>query len=139
MTHILSLDDGTDWIEIYRLILEPAGYNYTGTADEQEALAILRSQPVDLFTTDFHRPGLGGCEFLRLVKTDPALRHVPVLGISLWSRASRAEALARVGLDIDRDLVGYMEKSFTCAGLVAVVEAVLGEGDMHGSAGLEAQ
>lgn len=43
MPHILSLDDGTDWLEIYRLILEPAGYDYTGTNDEQEALSILHN------------------------------------------------------------------------------------------------
>jgi DNA-binding response OmpR family regulator len=50
MTRILSLDDESQMLDLLRLILERAGYECLGTTDEQEALSILRTQPVDLFS-----------------------------------------------------------------------------------------
>jgi len=39
----------------------------------------LRHQPIDLFTQDFMRPDLNGLELLQMLKSDAALRDMPVL------------------------------------------------------------
>jgi CheY-like chemotaxis protein len=126
MTRILSLDDESQMLDLLRLILERAGYECLGTTDEQEALSILRTQPVDLFTQDFMRPvGLCGVEFLRKLKSDEALRDIPVIGISARVRGARAKELELAGLDMDRDLDGYVQKPFGPQELLEVIEAAL--------------
>jgi CheY-like chemotaxis protein len=92
---------------------------------EQEALQLLRSRRIDLLTQDFRRPGLGGCEFLRLLKADETLQHIPVLGISAETSELRRSQLCEVGLDFERDLAGYLQKPFNPAELVQVVKEIL--------------
>lgn len=52
MTRILSLDDEPEMLALLSLILRRAGYECLGTTDEQEALSILRTQSIDLFTQE---------------------------------------------------------------------------------------
>jgi len=126
MVRILSLDDESQMLDLLRLILERVGYECLGTTDEQEALSILRTQPVDLFTQDFMRPGgLCGVEFLRKLKSDEALRDIPVVGISARPRDARAKELELAGLDMERDLDGYVQKPFAPQELFVVIEAAL--------------
>jgi CheY-like chemotaxis protein len=126
MTRILSLDDESQMLDLIRLILERVGYECLGTTDEQGALSILRTQPVDLFTQDFMRPGgMCGVKFLRQLRSDGALRDIPVVGISARARDARAKELELAGMDIERDLDGYIEKPFGPQELLEVIEAAL--------------
>ena len=125
MTRILSLDDDPEMLNLLRVILVDSGYEFLGTTDEQEALSILRTQSVDLFTQDFMRPSLGGFEFLRQIKCEKDLSSIPVLGISGGARDARAKQLEQVGLDIDRDLDGYLQKGFGLDELLGTIETIL--------------
>jgi CheY-like chemotaxis protein len=126
MTRILGLDDEPEMVEILRLILERAGYEFIGTTNSQEALAILRTQPADLFIQDFMRPDRpNGWDLLRLMKSDPTLSDIPVLGVSAGPRKTRAEQLKGLGIDIDRDLEDYVQKPYGPMELLEAVEAVL--------------
>ena len=110
MTRILSLDDDPHAAEILRWVLQEAGYEVITTADADEALNLLRTQPIDLFTQDLERPVMRGEELLRLLKDDATLRHIPVLLITGHPRAVGAQLLQEFGLDIDRDADGYAQK-----------------------------
>lgn len=112
-------------LDLIRLILERVGYGCLGTTNEQGALSILRTQPVDLFTQDFARPGPGGVEFLRKLKSDDALRDLPIVGISARARDARAKELELANMDIERDLNGYIERPFGPQELLEVIEAAL--------------
>ena len=125
MTRILCLDDDHEFTDLLRLILTRAGYEVVITNDEEQALSILRTQPPDLFTQDFLRPGMGGWVFLRMLRADAALRDIPVLGISAGPRDMRARQLESMGLDIDRDLAGYLTKPASPIEVLDVVEAAL--------------
>jgi CheY-like chemotaxis protein len=97
-----------------------------GTTNEQEALSILRTRSIDLFTQDFMRPvGLCGIEFLRKLKSDEALKDIPIVGISARPRDARAKELELAGLDMERDLAGYIQKPFGPQELLEVIEAAL--------------
>lgn len=125
MTRILSLDDESEMLDLLCLIFRRAGYESLCTTDEQEALSILRTQPIDLLTEDFMRPGIGGWEFLRLMKSDAGLRDIPILGISAGPKDMRARQLKAMGLDIDRDLDGYVTKPYGPIELLDAVAAAL--------------
>src|SRR5258708_7780226 len=81
---ILSLDDEPEILAVMRRMIQEAGYESWGTSDEAEAMCLLCfSDEIDLFVQDLERPnGIGGCEFLRLMRSHRKLRQIPVLIIS---------------------------------------------------------
>lgn len=82
MTLIQCLDDDEAHLNLLGLVFELAGYDHLRTHDNVEALSLLRIQPIDLFTQDLLRPNMSGVEFYRVMKSDDALRHIPVLILS---------------------------------------------------------
>jgi CheY-like chemotaxis protein len=84
---ILSLNDDPVIVECHKAILESAGYECLIATNDQWALAILRRVRVDLLIQDIKRPssslrGKDGWSFLTLLKSDPALKDIPVLIVS---------------------------------------------------------
>ncbi len=121
MTRILCLDDDSETLDFMRLILTRVGYEVLTTTRNYEALDIMHHQSIDLLTQDYMRPDLDGLEFLKMMKSDAALRDIPVLGVAALARDLWAEGMKRLGLDPDRDLAGYVTKPF---GPFEVLEAV---------------
>jgi CheY-like chemotaxis protein len=122
MTRILSLDDDSDEIDLLKVVLEQRGYESLVVGNEQEALSILRTQSIDLFTQDIAHAGLGGWDFLRLMKSDAALKHIPVIIISAASMSSQAEQAKQRGLNPERDLACYLEKPICVEHLIEGIE-----------------
>lgn len=62
--HILIIDDDEAVLELMHLVLEPLGYQVTGYARAQQALAAYERDPggYDLVLTDMSMPGLNGLE-----------------------------------------------------------------------------
>jgi len=103
------LNDNLELVETLGQVVKSAGYESLVTTSEQWALKILRTLPIDLFTQDIKRNGMGGWGFLRAMKSDPTLRHIPVLIISAATKSSQTDEAKRYGLDVERDLAGYYE------------------------------
>lgn len=116
---ILSLDDHREFVEALGANLEHDGYESVIATDEQTALAILRTQPIDLFTQDIQHPGMGGWAFLRLLKSDPVLCHIPVVIVSAARQTSQEYR------DNEHWLAGYVEKPFDFEELLELIEATL--------------
>jgi DNA-binding response OmpR family regulator len=119
---ILSLESEPSILEINRYFLEDAGYVFLGTCNEQEALHLLFTEPVDLFIQGLARgPGL-----IWLMKSEPRLREIPVLVISGCTKVSGIDLFLKpAGLLLCRDLHGYLEKPFKVEDLLAFVETIL--------------
>ncbi len=125
MTRILCLDDEPEILDLLSLILKRNGYEVLGTTSGYEALEILRHQPIDLLTQDFARPDINGLKFLQIMKSDTALRDIPVIGVSAKPRDARTEEMKQAGLDIEHDLACYITKPFSPYELLNAVETVL--------------
>jgi len=120
MTRILSLDDCAEIIDLLSLILTRAGYEHTGTTDNYDALSILRSEPIDLFTQDLMRPEMDGWTFYDLMKSDVSLRHIPVLIIS-----AKSQSIDKIlGLQICQ-VDGYLTKPFGPQELLEAIADIL--------------
>ena len=120
MTRILSLDDCAEIVDLISLILTRAGYDHTGTTDNYDALSILRSEPVDLFTQDLMRPDMDGWTFYELMKSDASQRRTPVLIISAQSQ-SIDKVLGLQVFQVD----GYITKPFGPQELLEAVAEIL--------------
>jgi CheY-like chemotaxis protein len=126
MTRILSVDDEREMLDLLRLILERAGYEFTGVVSGVEALAVMRTETIDLLTQDFMRlDNLDGRELLREMKSDVSLCSIPVLGVSAGPRELREERFEPFGLDFQRDLDGYVKKPYAPQELLEAVEEAL--------------
>jgi PAS domain S-box-containing protein len=115
---LLVVDDDVAAILALRSALEHIGQFYFATASAR-ALQLVRMVEPDLILLDAHMPGIDGFELCRLLKTDPASRHVPVVFVTRFSDAqSEAKAL-------DIGAADFVSKPYTAAVLQARVRNLL--------------
>jgi two-component system chemotaxis response regulator CheY len=73
----------------------------------REALALARSEKVNLILTDLNMPEMGGEALAREILADPATAHIPVVVVSADPNPGRARDLADLGVR------GFIRKPFT--------------------------
>jgi two-component system cell cycle response regulator len=76
---VLCLDDSPVNLSFLRDLLEPSGYEVVTAGTVQEALALARKKPPDLFLADVHMPVESGYDFLRALKADPTFDGTPFM------------------------------------------------------------
>jgi signal transduction histidine kinase/DNA-binding response OmpR family regulator len=79
MSRVLVIEDSPTQAEELRLILESDGLAVKAVRDGQAGLDCLAAAPFDLVLTDVLLPGIDGYEVCRRVKTDPRLRSIPIV------------------------------------------------------------
>lgn len=117
---VLVVDDSLIARELLRNILSAQGCAVSLACDGQEAITHLRAHVVDLVVTDVDMPLVDGCALTRMVREDPALRHIPIIIVS-----SREEPeQRRLGLAAGAD--AYIPKgTFHQNNLLATIERLL--------------
>jgi DNA-binding NtrC family response regulator len=114
---ILVVDDEKNQREIYRLILEDAGYRVTTAQSGEQALRLVRENGFDLVLTDYKMTGMDGLTLLgELVRLDPSI--IVVMMTAHGSIESVKEALRGGAFD-------YLEKPVDRDQLLKVVESAL--------------
>ena len=84
---------------MYRDYLEYAGFDVQTARDGHEALAKARAVMPDLILMDLSLPGMDGWEATRLLKNDPATRHIVVVALSAHALAAEGERARLAGCD----------------------------------------
>ena len=80
---LLVVDDNEDNRYTLTRRLKREGYSRIATAENgREAIEKMKSGPVDLVLLDIMMPQMNGYEVLEHMKSDPALRNIPVIMIS---------------------------------------------------------
>lgn len=103
---------------VLRQRLLAAGYDAHVGLNGQLALELVRQHRPDVIVSDIEMPIMSGYEFCRAIKSDPALRRIPVM---LLSTLSDAEDIIR-GLDVGAD--NYMTKPYDINYLIGRIEAL---------------
>ncbi|HEX7553815.1 MAG TPA: response regulator transcription factor [Geothrix sp.] len=88
-------------------------------SDGVQAMALLRSQQVDILITDIQMPGMDGMALLMQVRRDPHLARLPLILIS----AEDDRSSVRKGMSSGAD--DYLTKPFTAEELILSVESRL--------------
>jgi two-component system CheB/CheR fusion protein len=100
MTRTLLVEDSADVLDILRIQLEFMGYEVEAAIDGGSALAASERQTPDVIVSDLGMPGMDGFEFMRCIRTAPALAPIPAIALTGASCA----------LDVQRALaVGFTE------------------------------
>jgi CheY-like chemotaxis protein len=82
MPLILIVDDHEPFRELLCHALDQAGYDSRVAGDAEEALGVLRAEPVDAMLLDYDMPKMSGVELLRQIRTDEGMTELPVIGMS---------------------------------------------------------
>ncbi len=93
---ILVVDDQPLNLNLKRSILEPTGYSVVTADTMAEALELARRITPDLIISDVQMADGDGFQFIRTIRADEQLRHVPVVFITstCQDEASRRKGLA---------------------------------------------
>lgn len=91
MGHILVLDDVMDACVMIKRILERKGHQVAVFADEEEALAYIRSQAVDVAILDIRLKKMSGVDVLEEIKKiSPQTRVIMLTGYPTLETARQA-------------------------------------------------
>ncbi|MCM8770705.1 MAG: response regulator [Candidatus Omnitrophica bacterium] len=116
---ILIVDDEPDILDLLELTLSEENYEILKASDGEEALAIIKSQPLDLVLLDYKMPKMDGRQVCLEVKKDLLLRHLPIIMVT-----AKGEISDKVeGIDAGAD--DYIVKPFNPDELLARVRMVL--------------
>lgn len=119
MARILLVEDNELNRDMLSRRLERRGYQVVIAVDGEEGLRLAASAKPDLVLMDMSLPVLDGWEATRRLKTDPATRHLPVLGLTAHAMAADREKVLEAGCD------EYDTKPVELPRLVAKIEALL--------------
>lgn len=80
---VLIVDDDPAMHDVLSATLGREGYVLLHARDGAEALAIMRKSPPDIVTLDVQMPKIDGWSVLGIMKSEPALEHIPVIMLTI--------------------------------------------------------
>jgi PAS domain S-box-containing protein len=89
----LVVEDDFKSADLIRVQLEAEGFTVLHAETGEAALVLAAKQPLALITLDIRLPNMDGWEFLTRMKLTPALKHIPVVIISIVSDPAKGFAL----------------------------------------------
>jgi two-component system phosphate regulon response regulator PhoB len=119
MAKILVAEDEKQIADMIGFKLTNAGHQVIRAEDGEQAITLAGSELPDLILLDAMMPGLSGFEVLRRLKSDPALRAVPVIMVTAKGHERDVLSGLRGGA------VDYVVKPFSLKELAARVDLAL--------------
>jgi two-component system sensor histidine kinase and response regulator WspE len=111
---VLVVDDSPTVREVERQLLNSLGLNVETAQDGQEGWNRLRtSNPFDLVVSDVDMPRMTGYEFVRLLRSDPRFRTLPVIMVSYKDRPEDRAKGKEVGADVYLTKTSLHDNTFT--------------------------
>jgi CheY-like chemotaxis protein len=84
-------DNPANMALIEQLLAERAGFNLLGAQDAMRGIAMARSFQPEVIVMDINLPGISGFEALKILQSDPATAHIPVMALSANAMAHDIE------------------------------------------------
>jgi two-component system alkaline phosphatase synthesis response regulator PhoP len=119
MKKILIAEDEKDIRDLVSFTLQFAGYQVVAASDGQEAVELAIKELPSLILMDVRMPRMSGYEACKRIKSEPALKDVPVVFLSAKGQESE------IRLALDAGAQEYVVKPFAPAELVERVKALL--------------
>lgn len=118
---ILVVDDNQDIRDLVVHILNADGFHVYAAVDGENALAILKSNRVDLVLLDVMMPGLSGLDVLKEIRTgsNKKIRDTPVMMITAKSSTDDIDQALAIGAN------SYVVKPFRGTTIREKVRSIL--------------
>jgi two-component system, cell cycle response regulator DivK len=116
---ILVVDDNDLNLELMRDLLEGEGYRVRVAIDANDAIAVLHDFRPRLIFMDIQLPGMDGLTLTRMLKANPSMRDIRIVGLTAYAMAGDEERMRAAGCD------GYLAKPLDTRRLPGVVTSLL--------------
>lgn len=128
---VLIVDDEIDMRIFVSTLFATNGYKPVTTRDGGSGLRKAREILPDIIVLDVMMPGEGGVKMYQDLKTDAALKHIPVIMLSAVARKTFYHYLKMLEVQSDGTLPGpdaYMEKPPEAQELIDLADRLMGKG-----------
>ena len=115
---ILVVEDDSDMRALINRHLLNAGYVVRAVANGLEAAASCLSVTPDLIVSDVHMPRMSGFDMIRILKSEPAMKDIPVIFLTV-DEGARTEGEGLGAIE-------YLSKPYKVASLLMLVGKHLG-------------
>ena len=116
---ILVIEDQEDNRRILRYLLKSADYEIVEAVTGEDGVALAEREPFDLILMDIQLPGLDGYEATRRIKSNQALRHIPIIVVTSYALSGDDVKAFEAGCD------AYVTKPFSPRQLLAKIQEFL--------------
>jgi two-component system, cell cycle response regulator DivK len=116
---ILVVEDQPDNRQIIRDMLADTGYEIIEAENGEEALAAVAKQRPDLILMDIQLPVMDGYAATRRIKTDPALKSIPVIAVTSYALSGEEKKAREAGCN------DYVPKPYSPRQLLAKIRQYL--------------
>ncbi|MBZ5590871.1 MAG: response regulator [Acidobacteriia bacterium] len=120
---VMIVDDSQSMRKFVRRVMDLSGFEVGScwdAANGADALALLRTHPVDIILTDINMPEMNGEEFVAELERQDVYRSIPVVVVSTDATENRIRRMIEIGAR------GYVVKPFSPEALRGELERVLG-------------
>lgn len=119
--NVLVVDDNDDVRDLVVLFLSADGFHVFSASNGEDALAILKNNPINLVLLDVMMPGKSGIEVLAEIRThsNKAIREIPVMMITAKSSTEDIDAALAAGAS------SYVIKPFRATTIREKVRSIL--------------
>ncbi len=101
---ILIIEDNELNMKLVRSMLQLGKYRILEAEDAEGGIELAREQSPDLILMDIQLPRMDGLDATRIIKSDPALTHIPVIALTSYAMRGDEEKALSAGCS------GYIAK-----------------------------
>jgi two-component system cell cycle response regulator DivK len=118
MVQILMIEDDENSRLIVRDLLEDVGYEVIEALTGPEGVRAAEVHQPALILMDVQLPGFDGFEAIRRIKSNPGLRHIPIIVVTSYAMSADAARATEAGC-------GYISKPFDSTVLLDTIRDCL--------------
>ena len=120
MAKILVVEDNEINRDMVVRRLQRRGFTIVSAVDGQQGIDMTRSEKPDLILMDMSLPVLDGWEATRQIKSDPDIKHIPIIGLTAHAMVGDRDKAIQAGCN------DYATKPVEFEKLVGLINRLIG-------------
>jgi two-component system cell cycle response regulator DivK len=116
---VLIVEDNELNLKLFCDLLRAHGYDACPVSDGRDALSTARSFAPDLVIMDIQLPHVSGLDLIAAMKTDRALRAIPIMAVTAYAAHGDEERIRAAGAQ------AYVSKPISVMRFIATVESLI--------------
>jgi DNA-binding response OmpR family regulator len=120
---VMIVEDEPNIVESLSFVFSREGWQVAAALDGETAIERLLSEPPDVLVLDVMLPPLNGFEVLKRLRSEPSLKHLPVLVLTAKGQEKDRHTAMRLGAD------AFVTKPFSNRDIVQQVRELAGVAD----------
>ena len=117
---VMIVEDEPNIVESLTFVFSREGWQVSAALDGETAIERLMSEPPDVLVLDVMLPPLNGFEVLKRLRSEPSLKHLPVLVLTAKGQEKDRHTAMRLGAD------AFVTKPFSNRDIVQQVRELAG-------------